>query len=227
MTAATAADHRLARWIAAQLIALLLVIAPRPAAADSPRPSTQRLVLTGGLMAVPVYVLGVFWHEGAHAAAGVAFGAEVVAFKLYPHRDPASGAFFFGRTVLRGELSADQLAIFYLAPRFVDLALLSGYAGLLATDSLPSNHYGQLALAVLATGAWIDFSKDVYRWQPANDLNRFHSVQGRKSEWQRLPWRLLHAGLIAATGYALYRGYDQLFATDEPAMILPLASGAF
>jgi hypothetical protein len=197
-------------------LAILVIAAIAASGRDAAaRPSTTRLVVTGGAMAVPAYFAGVAWHEGSHALAAAAFGAEITSLKLYPHCDERTGAFFFGSTSYRGRLGRGEQAVFLLAPRMTDLVLMSGYGALSLTGTLPDNAYGQLALVVFATAAWVDFSKDLISWQPANDLNRFHALYGRDSEWQKLPWRLVHAALIVATGYAVYRGYAQLFADDD------------
>jgi hypothetical protein len=187
-------------------------------------------VLLGGLLALPAYVAGVAWHEGSHALVAKAYGAEVTELQLMPGRHPRTGAFYFGYTSYRGQLERGEKAMFFLAPRFVDLALLGSYAVLIGLRAQPDNDYAELPLAVLATAAWVDFSKDMLLASPANDLVRFHTLYDRDSEWQRLPWRALHVGLSTGAAYFIAKGYARMLDGDPPdaaAVIVPLARAAF
>ena len=95
--------------------------------------------------------------------------------------------------------------------------------------ALPDGHYSQLLLAVLATGFWVDFTKDLLAfWQP-NDFQRSLTKNGKRSFWQRLPYRVVYATVSAATGYVVLRGYDELLEDDDPggAMMAPLFQGSF
>ena len=214
------------RCAAAALAVLLVLTTPRLARADDD-PSTGRLLLAGAGMAVPTYLLGVVWHEGTHAAMARLFGAELLEVRLYP--SVYQGRFYFGLTRWRGEMSCGEKALTLVAPKLTDLVLLGGYSLLVGLDALPENDYGALAFTVLATGAWLDFSKDLFSTRPSNDLVKVHLLYGRHTEWQRLPWRLLHAGLTAASAYVLVRGYQDVF-RDEPAtapLLFQLWGGRF
>src|SRR6185295_1935661 len=98
-----------------------------------------------------------------------------------------------------------------------DLVLLTGYSLMVGFDALPENDYGKLALTVFATGTWVDFSKDIISPFGSNDLVKIHNLYGRTSEWQRLPYRLLHLGVSAAAAYFVVRGYQEVFEDDDPA----------
>ena len=213
----------------AVVAALAVTHAPTPARAEAPSPGD--LVLAGLAMAPPVYVIGVAAHEGSHALAALLVGGEVESICLLPGTDPTTGAFYFGRTRVRGLRSGAQRTFFLLAPKLTDLIVLGSYTALLATDTLPENRYGQLAFAVIGTGFWVDFSKDVLRVSPYNDVVKFYDQHGWTSEWARLPWRLGHAAIAATFGVVLYEGYRRLFDPEDPSpaatLVVPLIGGQF
>jgi hypothetical protein len=209
------------------LTLLLLTTAPRRAHADDGDASTGALLLAGAGMAIPTYALGVIWHEGTHALVASSLGAEVLELRLYPSM--YRGHFYFGLTRWTGDLGCGEKAFTLLAPKLTDLLLLGGYSIVVAADGLPENDYGALALTVLATGAWVDFTKDLFSVNPTNDVIKAQALYGRESEWQRLPVRLAQAALAAAGGYVLYLGYAEVFGAEPgaPPMLLPLMSGTF
>ena len=199
----------------------------RPAAADD-RPETEHLIVAGAGMAIPTYFLGVALHEGSHALAAKWTGAEVREVHLLP--GVRHGKFYFGYVRVRGLTGRGPRSLFFLAPKLVDLIMLGSYSGLVLTDTLPSNHYGQLALAVWATGFWVDFAKDIPAFWDHNDTVKLYNIQGWTSEWQRLPARLLHLGLSVGAGYVVWRGYQNVFEHDTDAataFIAPLLSTRF
>jgi hypothetical protein len=205
-------------------IALLLLMAGPARAAD--RPGTMTLVAAGAAMAAPTYFLFVALHEGTHALAARGFGAQVTAMQLLPGMH--EGHFYFGYTEWRGGMTPGRLSLTLVAPKATDALVLLAYAAVVAGGGLPSNAYGSMALTVLATGAWVDFSKDVLAFGPMNDLVRAHALGGRTSERQRWPFRVLHAALAAAAAVPLYVGYRHTFDGPETgAWMMPLASGCF
>ncbi len=220
------------RALTAALALALASATPRPAlaGAGAEDETTGHLLLAGAGMAIPVYFLGVAWHEGTHAVVAKSFGAEILELRLLPGM--YEGHFYFGLTRWQGHLTLRERAFTLIAPKLVDLVLLGGYSAIVLADGLPENEYGSLALTVFATGAWVDFSKDLFSWNPTNDVVRFHQLQGRTTAWRRLPWRLLHAGLTVAAAYVLVRGYQDVF-DDDPdravtvPLILRLAGGSF
>lgn len=179
---------------------------------------TAELIGAGAAMAVPTYFLGVAWHEGTHALVARSFGAEIVELRLLP--GTRDGHFYFGYTRWRGRLSRAETAFVLFAPKLTDLAILGGYTALWGAGALPDHDYGALALTVLATGAWVDFSKDIFSWNVANDLVKIHNLYGRRSEWRRLPYRLLHLGVSLAAAYVLYRSYDEIFGSSGSGSVL-------
>ncbi len=231
----------MARRYAGKLLALLAMLTTlahtgdRAMAQESDRPKTEYLVLAGIGMAIPTYLLGVTIHEGSHAVAAKMVGAELVGFKLLPGRHPRNKKFYFGYTEIRGRLTPGQMGFFLSSPKIVDVVMLGGYSLLVGFDALPENHYGQVALAVLATGFWVDFAKDILPFAEHHDMPRIYSLMGMRSEWSRLPLRLVHAGLAAAAAYSIYRGYERIFEDETPSasaaaravFMLPLARGQF
>jgi hypothetical protein len=209
------------------LTLLLCTSAPRRAHAEGGEASTGALLLAGAGMAIPTYALGVMWHEGTHALVASSLGAELLELRLYPSM--YRGHFYFGLTRWTGNLSCPEKAFTLLAPKLTDLVLLGAYSVVVAADGLPGNDYGALALTVLATGAWVDFTKDLFSVNPTNDVIKAQALYGRQSEWERLPVRLAQAALAAASGYVLYLGYAEVFGKDaSPApMMFELARGTF
>jgi hypothetical protein len=202
------------------------------ARADDERPQTSHLVLAGLAMAVPTYAIGVATHEGSHALAAHLSGARVVRLQLLPGFHPRSGKFYFGYVEVRGLACDRQRAGFLLAPKLTDAIALGAYALAFYGGAYPEDRYGQLALTVLATGFWIDFSKDVVAFWDHNDLVKVYRLAGAESELERLPLRLVHAGLAALGGVALVSGYRRVFADPgggdaSPAALVPLWLGRF
>lgn len=219
------------RRIAVVLFALATLLVSTNARAGD-RPETEHLVLAGAGMAVPTYFLGVIIHEGSHAVAARSFGATITRFQILPGRHPKTGVFYFGYASWRGRLTRGELAFTLLAPKLTDALMLGGYTVLWATDNLPDNAYGGLALAVLATGFWVDFTKDVFlHWRPTNDVTRVFHQYGKKSFWSQLPGRLVYAGLSAAGAYVVLRGYQKVFSDeDDPSravFLVPLVQSRF
>lgn len=210
--------------------AAALAVAPRPAAAE---PSTGALVGVGIALALPTYAVGVSLHEGSHALAAKLVGAEVLSVSVLPGRD-STGAFHFGLTRVRGLSSKAEKHFFYLAPKLTDTLLLAGFSGLVFTDAWPGNRYGQIALTVFATGLWVDFTKDVLSFSPANDIVKVMKLAGLESEWHRLPVRLGYATISVALAFSVARGYQRTFGDDDEAemaaptqLILPVLSTRF
>ncbi len=174
--------------------------------------SDRNIVLAGMAMGIPTYMLGVSVHEGSHALFGKLVGAEIIDYSLIPGFHPQTGKFYFGYVTVMGLRTDQQRAWFLIAPKVSDSLLLGGYTALWATGSLPSNDYARTAVLVLATGFWVDFTRDVFAWWDHNDTVKVYNSLGLDSELKRLPARLLHLGISAAWAYGIYRGYDELFA---------------
>jgi hypothetical protein len=200
---------------------VLGVLVARTARAD---PSDRTLVLTGLAMAPPTYLIGVSLHEGSHALAAKLAGASVDVLHLFPPgRDPSTHTFRFGWTYVHGLRSRGAQVAFYIAPKVTDAVLIGGFAALAFTDAWPHNRYGQLALTVLATGFWVDFSKDVVLFAKTNDVVKVFDLWCMTG-WRQVPARLVYAGAIVGLGWIVAHGYERTF--DRPAtatpMVLPL-----
>jgi hypothetical protein len=204
---------------------IVLALCTRAAAAE---PDNRDLIYAGLAMAPPTYLIGVTLHEGSHALAAKLVGAEVTEIRLFPPGiDPHANKFRFGWVYARGLRSKAERQFFYLAPKITDALLLGGFAALVLTDTWPTNRYGQLALTVGATGLWVDFSKDVVLFSRHNDVVkafRLWCMTGIK----QVPARLVYAGLVAASGYVVYRGYQKTFGEQATSsMTLPILSASF
>lgn len=201
---------------------------PADASADE-RPDTSTLVLVGLGMGIPTYFFNVLMHEGTHAVVAKAYGTKIVRFQWWPARHPQNGRFYLGYVQYKGKLTTNQQTFFLMAPKITALVALGGYAALVGFDALPNGDYTQLALAVVATGFWVDFTKDLLAfWQP-NDFQRSLSKNGKKTFWQRLPYRILYTAVSAAAGYAVLRGYDELLDEGDSSgmMMAPMFQGSF
>jgi hypothetical protein len=208
-------------------LVLAVLLASRLAAAD---PSDRELVGLGLAMAPPAYVLGVTEHEGSHAIAALLVGAHVDELHLLPGVDPHIDHFRFGWTYVHGLRTRRDQILFYVAPKLTDVAMLGAFAALAFSHSLPGNRYGDLALTVLATGSWVDFSKDVVLFSPHNDVVKLFRLWCFTG-WRQIPARVVYAGLAAGLGYAVAQGYEQTFRDRAGAaaapLVLPLLSSAF
>ena len=207
------------------LVLVALAVA-RPARAD---PSDRTLVLVGLAMAPPTYLLGVTWHEGSHAIAAKLVGASVDELHLFPPGvDPHVHKFRFGWTYVHGLDTRGERVFFYVAPKLTDLLLLGGFAALVYTSAWPGNRYAQLALTVGATGAWVDFAKDVVLFSPYNDVSLAMS-NACLTGWRQVPVRLLYAAADVGLALVVARGYERTFqrAPASTALVLPVFSASF
>jgi len=189
-------------------------------------PSNQDLVLAGLAMAPPTYLIGVTLHESMHAVAAKLVGGDVTELHLFPPGiDPHAHVFRFGWTYVTGlQTKADKI-LFYLAPKLVDAALIGGFAALAFTDGAwPHDRYGALALTVLATGFWVDFSKDVVLFSKNNDVTKIFDLWCFTG-WRQIPARLVYAALDVGLGLVVAKGYERTFGDRQ--MTVPLLSAAF
>jgi hypothetical protein len=217
-------------------VGLIVGLVAAPAGQAAAEPSNTDLVLVGLALAPPTYLVGVTLHEGSHALAAKLAGGEVVSVRLFPPGvDPLANKFRFGWVYARGLRTTRSRLFFYLAPKITNTLLLGGYTALVLSDSLPDHRYAQLALAVGATGMWIDFAKDLLAFSPHNDVVKAFRLWCMTG-WRQVPARLVYAGLSAGFGYVVARGLYQTFdrSPDDPAaaatrtpVVVPLLSSAF
>jgi hypothetical protein len=168
-------------------------------------------------------------HESSHALAALLVGASVDSLHLFPPgRDPSTQTFRFGWTYVHGLRSRGDQVAFFIAPKITDAALLGGFAALVLTDAWPHDRYAQLALTVLATGWWVDFSKDVALFAKTNDVVKVFDLWCMTG-WRQVPARLVYAGMIAGLGLIVARGYERTFDRPRAAapLLLPLAATTF
>ncbi len=224
------------RDVAVPALVAIFALTACPARAAADEPSDGELVAGGLAMALPTYMIGVVAHEGSHALAAELVGGDTTDLHLWPGRNPYNGAFQFGWTRVVGLEGRAERLFFYMAPKITDLVMLGSYGALYALDGLPDNAWGHLTLQVLATGFWVDFSKDVLLWKPTNDVVRFYNLLGLDTELERLPARIVYAAAAFGWAYVLWLGYRDLFASnDEPetsnaadlAAAFPILTGSF
>jgi len=206
-------------------IVVLLLVFATPAHAE---PSDRTLVYAGLALTPPMYFLGVTLHEGSHAIAAKLVGAKVLDFHVFPPgRDP-KGHLRFGWTYVRGLSTKHDRLWFYVAPKITGALLLGGFAALVFTDAWPQNRYGQVALAVVGTGLWVDFSKDLIAFRKSNDVVKVLDLWCMRG-WKQIPPRLVYAAAVTGFGLVVAHGYRRTFEDPEPAAarILPLVTSTF
>lgn len=213
---------------------MILALVAALASSARAEPSNETLIFTGLALAPPTYLLDVSMHEGSHAVAALLVGAHVDHLHLFPPgRDPSTGTFRFGWTYVHGLRTTGDRVAFFIAPKVTDSLMLGGFAALAFTGAWPSNRYAALTLTVLATGWWIDFSKDVVLFSHTNDVVRVFDLIGATG-WGQLPARLIYAGTAVGLGLVVVHGYRRTFerpsttvAATNRALVLPLLTTAF
>ena len=203
----------------------VLIGLARSAAAE---PDNRDLFYAGLAMVPPTYLIGVTLHEGSHALAAELVGGDVTEIRLFPPGiDPRADKFRFGWVYAQGLRTKPKKLFFYLAPKITDALLLSGFTALVLTNTWPDNKYGQLGLTVFATGLWVDFSKDVVLFSRHNDVTKVFRLWCMTG-WKQVPARLVYAGLVAASGYVVYRGYQKTFGEQATSStMMPILTATF
>jgi hypothetical protein len=192
----------------------VLACVPSRAAAE---PSDADVIAVGAGLAIPDYFLGVTLHESTHALAAKIVGADVDELHVFPPgRDPHSGAFRFGWTYVHGLHGHNARAFFYLAPKLMNSILLGGVAALAYTSAWPSDRYAEVALTVVGTGLWIDFSKDVIPWSQQSDIAQTLNVWCMHG-WREVAARLVYAGIAAGWAVVVVHEYQRTFTTPATA----------
>ena len=196
------------------LLGATLLATPRSVLGDEP--SDGALIGAGLGMALPTYFIGVTVHEGSHALAAKMVGARVVDIDLLPHVH--RGKFYFGRVLVVGLSGRAERNFFLMAPKISDSLMLGGYSLALGLDALPENRYGLLAFTVLATGFWVDFTRDVFAFWDYNDTVKVYNSFGWDNELKRLPARLVHASISVAAALVIAEGYRRVFDDADESM---------
>ncbi len=191
-------------------------------------PSDRAVVGVGLGLAIPDYLLGVTLHESSHALAAELVGASVDELHVFPPgRDPRANVFRFGWTYVHGLHSRADQIFFYIAPKLTDALMLGGFAALVYTGAWPANRYGAVALTVLATGFWVDFSKDVVLFAKTNDVVKVFDLWCLNG-WRQVPARLVYAALAVGFGVIVEHGYQRTFEHDaSPPVMAPLVTAMF
>ncbi len=180
--------------------------------------SWWKLALFGVGLAPVEFFISTAIHEGAHALAIKTVGADVVKYKPYPHVG-SDGLFRFGMTAMQGNVSPGENAYILAAPMIVDAVILSGYGGLVLTDTMPKNKYAQTAMLVFAAGHWIDLANHIVARNEYTDTAKIENYFTQEKGWSKTQAQFLVRGSQAATllvgGYFLFRGGQKIFAEDK------------
>ncbi len=178
---------------------------------EDSKPSNSVLLQTAALLAVPTYFLGVTMHEGSHALAAKALGADDVSITILPTRTN-KGMFALGKTHIGsfpGE-TVDKDFVWVLAPKATDLLIMGIYSGILESGNMPKNKWAQLSLSMLGTLALLDFSKHIFATDPNNDMVWIYEKMGAKNESEKLPYRLIHTSLAIGGAIEVGKGWYRL-----------------
>lgn len=76
---------------------------------------------------------------------------------------------------------------------------------------LDDNKYLKLGATVIATGALVDWGKDIFSMNEERDVPRFYNAIGATSEITRYPFRLFHGASTAFFAVEVGRSYYSLF----------------
>ncbi|MBI3544693.1 MAG: hypothetical protein HY075_15595 [Deltaproteobacteria bacterium] len=178
-------------------------------------PSNALLLLEGVGMALPEYFRGVAQHEGSHALAVILVGGKVESIDILPKM--FNGHIRFGETQWSGNFTKAQDTFVDMAPKITDLTIMAAYTAAFESGIYPDNKHLQLLLLVVATSAWIDFSKDLFTTRDDNDTVKAWNNYGLTTETQRLPYRILWGALAAGGALEIGRGFYRLFSHKSPA----------
>ncbi|HLE01098.1 MAG TPA: hypothetical protein VJB59_12615 [Bdellovibrionota bacterium] len=173
-------------------------------------PSALKLIGAAALIAPAEYFLTAALHEGSHVLAVKTFGGKVQNFEITPSKD-GEGYVIFSKTEYTGDFSKAQLAITDIAPKISDILIVGSYAALQESESIPQNKYAQVAAAMVATGAWVDFSKDIIFVGSQNDLTKFMSRLGAQDGSERFSYKLGYGALALAGGLEIGKGWHRVF----------------
>jgi hypothetical protein len=214
--------------------------------------STFKANVEGAGWLFPTFTLQTVLHEGSHALAARLIGAEDVQItwliidgwttgaktrwskqsnlKLRIKKsDAESYAAFKRRAALEREAwlrhVAREEAFVSLAPQITNLATLTTYT-LLQELGVPSNEQLRLPLLVMAFWAWADLAAQLLPID-RQDVEKTYG-RLRLTSWQRIPFRVVHLGLVVLGGYYLSRGYNSIFddrnsGAATPKMVVPLS----
>jgi hypothetical protein len=202
------------RGLAAVVLAPALAVGLAPGRAHAEDELTGPMAAVGILgWSVPSCLAYMVLHEGSHALAGKAVGAEVASIRLRPGSE--DGVTFLAATRLEGEMTDAEAAFVTIAPILTDLTLLLAYGLLYELDALPANEHVRLPLVMLAMWPFSDLTANLIPAPiGATEVEELYD-HWELGTWGRLPLRLLHAGLIAVSGYYLMRGLDGIGDRDD------------
>lgn len=205
-------------------LAIAVLVLGLSSARAHAEPSDGAVVGVGLALALPDYVAGVSLHEGSHALMAKIVGADVDELHLFPPgTDPHTHTFRFGWTYVHGLRGKGAKELFYIAPKITDSLLLGAFAALVYSGAWPGNRYGEVALTVVGTGLWVDYSKDVVLFSKHNDVVKVFDLWCLKG-WKQVPARLIYAGTVVAWGLVVAHAYERTFDAANKPLDMPLSA---
>jgi hypothetical protein len=173
-------------------------------------------ILGGVAMAPFALVLGTTIHEGSHALAAKAYGAEITEFRVIPFYDEERKRSYFGRTGYNygdKEVSDSDRAWVSSAPMFTDAALISVCSGLAFSGTLPKNKWAKTGLTVFCLLPTIDFINHIRATSEYADLVKIEKTIAKYNPnisesdarlMTRIPMGVAIAVGATASGFMLY-----------------------
>ncbi len=196
------------------LIALLsTTIFPLSAAHAEDELSNFKARVEGAGWLFPTLTLHVVLHEGSHALGAKMMGADYVQITWLPKPGRKERCCALGTTgwVKRGGTTEGERAFVGFAPVITNVATVAAYA-LLFEFGVPSNEHVRLPLTEVAAWAWADFALELVPYASTH-VENVYKYYGLNS-WQRIPFRMVHLGLVVLGYHYLRRGQNSIF--DHP-----------
>lgn len=178
------------------LVVLLVQVVPNPSQEPIP---VEDIALTAGALLIVQVPIATAVHEGSHALALIASGAEVKSVSIIPGFE--NGVLYFGLTryVPNTPFTGGQTAFIALAPKLTDTVVLSLYGALLFTGVTADwSLAARIAVWTFAVASWVDFSKDLVRDSPTNDVSIAFRTWGFHAIEQQLVPRAVYGVAVGA-----------------------------
>jgi len=111
----------------------------------------------------PVYlVLGTLRHEGMHAITAWRYGAEIIAFKVIPHR--FNGRFYFGRVQWQAVFTDHQKRMVLGMPYLFDVVCITACVVTLVRVEMTDFHVFAVTVINLGISPLVDLLYNVGKW---------------------------------------------------------------
>ncbi len=192
-------------------LAAAVANSPRTAECDNGNGNDLEVVL----WSVPTLATYVVLHEYSHAAGAKLVGAKSVTTTWLPN--PPFGPLGVTGMYKPGATSGDY-ALFAFAPLITDAVLVGTYGLVSELGGLPSSKHVQIPLTLLPAYGLANMAVQAVPFVSSGSRH-VEKVYDHfnLSQWQRLPFRLVHVAAVVGGGYLLWRGWKRIDDGDAPA----------